>query len=55
MNISAELQLSFHSKSDLDSHSVMDTNEFAVLKLLVLWILGEYDRFFLYFSFAERT
>lgn len=37
-----------------DSHSVMDTNEFAVLKLLVLWILGEYD-WFVSLSFARPT
>lgn len=41
MHLCADVQLSFPLKTPLDSHRGMDTNEFAVLKLLLLCILGE--------------
>lgn len=33
----------------------MDTNEFAVLKLFVVGILGEYDCFFFFFLYVCNT
>lgn len=40
MHVCADVQLSFPSKTSPDSHRGMDTNEFAVLKLLLLCILA---------------